>query len=289
MIARDVYMFYGRIGPLQMMDAIVNLGLPLILLVAGFKVTMQEKTYIAAVLNTAAFLFIPEIDDQLPALLNYDEEAMIENYLIAESKLAYNSFISLSEDDINKKVPKSGLGIPFNDYYITNCAEQGSCPRDGSLYQPHIVMKNDECGHDIDPSNYVTKDCLLRRIEWSYTTYNPKTTKPRVGYLKLFKMNGEIVEINYKGVEAMDVGRLHDVNGVFVITNFVMSSSILKFRFCGSDSPRNFMAAFAYYSLWTIDDQARYILLRYEQQLKNAGKDKMGNLMRVSSTFEEQV
>lgn len=293
-IAKDVYRFYGRIGPLQMMDAITNLALPLILLVSGFIVTTQEKEYINAVLNTAAFLFIPEIDDQLPALLGYDEEAMIENYLIAESKNDYNKFTRMREEEIQKKFKdkdeESALGVPFNDYYITNNSEQGSSPQDGSLYQPHIVAKNESCGHEIDPSNYVTKDCLLKRIEWSYTTFNPKTTKPRVGYLKLFKLDGEIVEIKYKGVEAMDVGRKYSVDGVFVITNFVMSSGILRFRFCGSDSGKNFLKSFEYYSLWKIDRPAQRLLQKHEQEQSSKSRKniKKQKSMKVTSTFEEE-
>lgn len=294
LIAKDVCRFYGKVGLLQMMDAIVNLVLPVILLWSGFIVTTQEDTYINAVLNTAAFLFIPEIDDQLPALLGYDKEAIIENYLIAESKKDYNRFTALTEKDIHKTFEKSrrdlAFGVPFNDYYVTNCPEQGSSPQDGSLYQPHHILRNDKCGHEIDPSNYVTKDCLLKRLEWSYTAFNPRTIKPRIGYLKLTKMDGETVEIKYKGVGSMKMGERHTVDGVFVITNFVMSSTILQLRFCGSNSAHNFLKAFRYYTLWKIDSQAVSLLKKHDVNSSKKNQDQTRQKsLRVTSTYEEEV
>jgi hypothetical protein len=263
-IAGDVYKFYGKIGLLQMIDLIVNVVLPVILLVAGYCVIIQDNTFIEAVLNTAALLFIPEIDDQLPSLLGYDDEAIIENYLIAESKKDYNKLSSLGNEDIDKKFDdmdsNCAMGVNFNDYYITNEIEQGSSPKDGSLYLPHIVVKNEKYGHEVDPSNYVTRDCLLKEIEWAYTTYNNKTTHPRVGYLKLTKLDGEEVEITWKGVKYMEVGESKKRKGVFVITNFVMSSGILHLRFCGSSSAKHFLKAFEYYSLWEIDYHAKKLL-----------------------------
>jgi hypothetical protein len=287
LIARSVYRFYGKITVLALLDFFVNLILPTILLFAGSYVIATETSFINAVLNTTAFLLIPEIDDRLPALLNYDQKALIENYLIAESKNAYNKFIGMTKEDIKNKFDSksddSPLGVPFNDYYITNDTEEGSNQTNGSLYQPHSVVKNEDDGHEIDPSNYVTKDCLLRSVEWRYTTFNPKTTKPRIGYLKLIKLSGEEVEIKYKDKEAMAVGRSYSIKGVFVITNFVMSCGILNLRLCGSeseskfgsefgsDSARDFMTALDYYSLWDIDDHARKLLVKDVQYEVDGG------------------
>ncbi len=192
---------------------------------------------------------------------------MVENYLIAESKEQYNEITTLDKKGIHEKFENlkcnGDVGVPFNDYYITNDPEHGSSPKNGTLYQPHIVDKNEACGHEIDPSNYVTEDCLLKSVEWRYTTFDPTTTKPRVGYLKLVKLCGEVVEIKYKGVEAMDVGEKYTLKGVFVITNFAMSSGILKLRLCGSDCGQNFLRAFEYYSLWEITGDAKRLLHKF--------------------------
>jgi hypothetical protein len=103
-IARDIINLYGKIGLLQMIDSIVDVVLPVILLLVGYCVIVQDNTFIKAVLNTAALLFIPDIDDHLPNLLGLDDEAIIKNYLIAESKKDYNKFVSLSEKEIDEKI-----------------------------------------------------------------------------------------------------------------------------------------------------------------------------------------
>mmetsp|Transcript_4076 Transcript_4076/g.5323 ORF Transcript_4076/g.5323 Transcript_4076/m.5323 type:complete len:572 (+) Transcript_4076:101-1816(+) len=275
MIAKDVYQFYGKIGVLQMIDAIINLFLPVILLIAGAWVIIFETDFIQAVLNTAAFLFIPEIDDRLPQLLGYDDENLIENYLIAESKAGFNDLLKLTKkpENIHHKFdycgPDSPLGVNFCDYYITNTPEQGASPKNGTLYQPYIVIPDEIRGHEIDPSNYVTSDCLLRRVTWRYTQFNPKTTEPRVGYLKLTKLDGNDVEISGKGALAqMDLGEEYTLEGVFIITTFVMSSGILKLRLCGSDTPENFVKAFDYYSLWELTYDASKMLKNYKEPKK---------------------
>mmetsp|Transcript_27337 Transcript_27337/g.41154 ORF Transcript_27337/g.41154 Transcript_27337/m.41154 type:complete len:628 (+) Transcript_27337:80-1963(+) len=263
-IASEVYRFYSRIGPLYIIDLTVNLVLPVILLVSGFLIIIDESDLIDAVLNTAALLFIPEIDDRLPNLLGYDEEATIEDFLIAEAKSEYSQFVQLNENntdlnEVNYMFNDRNIGLPFNDVFITNSIEQGASAQTGSLYQPHIIEKN-AYGHEIDPSNYVTPDCLLKSVEWRYTTFDTKTTSPRVGYLKLTKLSGEVVEVKYEGPEALDVGEAYVLNGVFIITDIVMSSSILTLRLCGSDTAKNFVKAFNYYSLWEIDGDARRLL-----------------------------
>jgi hypothetical protein len=58
------------------MDVVVNTILPSVLIVAGVFVILGQDSFIEAVLNTAALLFIPEIDDSLPSLLGFDEKGM---------------------------------------------------------------------------------------------------------------------------------------------------------------------------------------------------------------------
>jgi hypothetical protein len=56
----------------------------------------------------------------------------------------------------------------------------------------------------------------------------------------------------------MKPGESNKVEGVFVITNFVMNNSLLHLRFCGSTSAEHFLKAFEYYySLYEIDYQAK--------------------------------
>ena len=65
-------------GLLMMMDSVINIVIPLVLACYGFVIILCEKDYINAVLNCLALLFIPEIDDQLPKILGYREDDIIE-------------------------------------------------------------------------------------------------------------------------------------------------------------------------------------------------------------------
>ena len=262
---------YGKMGILYFMDVTVNFILPIVLLFAGFMVIMVQDSFIECVLNTAALLFIPEIDDQLPSLLGIKEEAIIHNYLISESIKQYDSATmnitrvgASSEIDVLKL--NSFIGVQFSDFYITNIPEQGSEPYYGELYQPYqIQVASDGISCQIDPSSYVTAHCLIKKMVWSYTTLHPMSTKPRVGYLKLEKMNGEVIEIKQKGADNESAGISdvrHALTGAFIITTFQMSNAIIKLRVCGSYKATDFLNAFEYYSLWNVSDEAKALLLK---------------------------
>merc|ERR1740139_1377013 len=86
-------------------------------------------------------------------------------------------------------------GLQFGDFYITNMKEQGINAQRGQAFQPYQVTQIDGKGVQVDPSTTVTPDCLLRKIEWKYTTGFPKSSLPRVGCLTLTKANGQVVSI----------------------------------------------------------------------------------------------
>ena len=61
----------------------------------GVFVILGQDSFIEAVLNTAALLFIPEIDDSLPSLLGFDEKGMLLDDLLSlpyTNELCSNSF-----------------------------------------------------------------------------------------------------------------------------------------------------------------------------------------------------
>ena len=202
----EAYSIFGKIGAIQMIDAIINVFIPLTLVVSGYFVIINETNFINGVLNTAALLFIPEIDDRIPSLLGYDENAVIENYLIKEAKIEYNEYLRLetADESIGKKFANAhGLGVEFNDYFITNSTEQGRSPQDFALYQLFIVVKkkNKEEGIEIDPSNDITEDCLLKSVEWQHVHFGKNDeTSPRIGLLEVVKLiSGEKVKIKVTG------------------------------------------------------------------------------------------
>lgn len=277
--------FYGFIGIIPIIDLFVNIAIPIILVPCGFIVIVQENEgFINAVLNTAALLFIPEIDDRLPALLGYDEKAIVENFLIKEANREYNRYTKMSDNDIKERFKGKKLGVEFNDFFITNSVERGRSHQDFALYQPFNVKSN-KVGHEIDPSNYITGDCLLSKIEWRYTHWGKDdTTKPRIGYLKLYKLSGEVVEIEYKGKEKLELqDQLYSIpDGVYIMTSFVFSSSILKLRLCGSRTAEHFKTAMEYYSLWELTFKAENMLKQHTNKYGGGGHVNNDDVFRVS-------
>lgn len=267
---------YGKKGPLQMLDFFVNQILTGVLLFSGFFVILIQDSFIEAVLNTAALLFIPDIDDQLPQLLGLDTDSIIKNYLMYQTLREFDKICQMDDNKITYEYLKSvnsSIGVPFCDYYLTNDPEQAAHPIDGINYTPYQVHAGrDGAGHQIDPSNFVTEKCLIRKIVWSYTTSAKylNTSHPRIGYLKIVKLNGEIIEICQKGVnDDIQVSDFTNVlEGVFIITSFHMSDAIFRLRVCGSPTARNFLDALEYYSLWGLTSNASNALEREASKSK---------------------
>jgi len=255
-------------GLLMMMDSVINIVIPLALSYFGFILILCEKDYISAVLNCSALLFIPEIDDQLPKILGYREDDIIKNFLITESMVDFDDIINMPEDEFTTiECARRNLvcGLQFGDFYITNMSEQGTNAQGGLIFQPYQVTESiDGNGHQIDPSTTITPDCLLRKIEWQYTTGFPNTTRPRVGCLTLTKLGGKPITIERKKDPLGKVGinpEKHSLEGLFIITTFQMSEDVIKLRVCGSYNKKNFLKAFDYYSLWDVTDEARAAIL----------------------------
>ena len=53
-----VYDIYGKIGPLYMIDVVVNVVIPLFLVVVGFIIVSRQSDYINGVIMTTALLFM---------------------------------------------------------------------------------------------------------------------------------------------------------------------------------------------------------------------------------------
>lgn len=257
------FKIFGKLGVLQTMDFLVNAILPSVLIVTGFVVILGQEEFIDAVLNTAALLFIPEIDDQLPSLLGFSESSIVKNFLIAE---AIKEFDALHDDDVSNdsilgNAEEEGMGVQFGDYFLTNWPEQSSNPEDGIMYQPFQVrIGKDKSGDHIDPSSYITEDCLIKKLTWRYTVYD-NTSSPRIGYLKIEMLGtNNVVEVKRPEEERVKLGEEHSLEGVLVITTFQMSNDVLRLRVCGSKKASDFQKAFEYYNLWPCSKAARRML-----------------------------
>lgn len=289
---------YGKTGPLQMLDFFVNQYLTVIILFAGFFVILMQEDYIEAVMNTAALLFIGEIDDHLPRLLGMKEKAIIKNYLIYQSIKEYERVSRMSEKMIKHeftKVSSQNIGIPFCDYYLTNTEEQSSYPESGINYTPYqIRVGKNGSGHQIDASNFITVKCLIKEIIWSYNCGGKYTlsSKPRIGYLKIVKYNGEELTIirDNAGCDSIQVSDVrHVLKGLFIITSFEMSNDISRLRICGSPNAKHFLNALKYYSLWGLSDNAKKTLERDAKQISLQEKRGMPMTGSFFSKFEHDI
>lgn len=198
----------GRFGSmLQIMDFTVNAILPILLLVPGFFVILDQDEFIEAVLNAAALLYITAIDDQLPLLLGCNTNSIVKNFLMDKAMEEFDSIKSSMDQHHQDGVTMEGWvvtrnsknvrvddakaamllekeeqplqyggtmmtlpNIQFCDYYLTNMPEQGSSPAEGLIFQPFQIRcgHNSHCGDKIDPTRIVSEECLIRRITWQY-------------------------------------------------------------------------------------------------------------------------
>jgi hypothetical protein len=169
---------------------------------------------------------------------------------------------------VEHNIPK----IDFSDYFLTNSKESGACYEDNIVFQPFEVTKDDDVDGETQLAikNVVTIGCILKRIDWRYTTGFPNTTKPRIGYLRLVRWDGQVVEIKHRGIDdrsgneftdSNENGREYSISGVLLITHFRMADSVLHLRVCGSKTPEDFLDAFQYYSLWNFKHEVKSMLL----------------------------
>lgn len=280
---KDAFKLYRDISLIQLMDFGVNSIIPIVLLFSGFLIILLSESFIESVLNTAALLFIPKIDDELPQLLGYDDSIIYKRYFTFEAMRCFDCICLLKDEEITEKYLRlinDGIGVQFSDFYLTNWPEQGATPGQGIHFQPYQVreglpIEGMEMGHQLSPSTIVTEKCLIRKIVWSYTTggNHVNSSKPRIGYLRLEMLNGRKVVIGLKTVNKSITVRdvYHSMEGVFIITTFQMSGSILRLRVCGSYDALDFEKAFDYYSLWYVSSHARKLLKQHamkQRQLK---------------------
>ena len=211
---------------------------------------------------------------------------------------AKNEYHHVDLSKAKEIVEKKKLGMEFDNYFLTNEKERGRDARKFHLYTPFIVKTvryaaadNDlrpflrgnqvtsslresnssyeECrSAEIDPSNYITMDCLITKIEWKYTAFGDNnTTKPRIGWLRLTKLHAKtkeekVVTIDCRKFDKIDLcEETHDLpQGIYIITSFAMSSTILKLTLCGSGTANDFIKAIDYYSLFEMTSGARKLL-----------------------------
>eukprot|EP00549_Striatella_unipunctata_P025602 CAMPEP_0118703656 /NCGR_PEP_ID=MMETSP0800-20121206/18704_1 /TAXON_ID=210618 ORGANISM="Striatella unipunctata, Strain CCMP2910" /NCGR_SAMPLE_ID=MMETSP0800 /ASSEMBLY_ACC=CAM_ASM_000638 /LENGTH=361 /DNA_ID=CAMNT_0006605265 /DNA_START=234 /DNA_END=1319 /DNA_ORIENTATION=- len=190
---------------MSIFDGISNVVLPIVLIVAGALVILLQDGFIEAVLNSTALLFVLEIDDMLPTILDLDGVSIVRNYLIKECLDEFKVVMATIENDQRKqtnvqtmmrRLESAGVEpIEFSDMLLTNAKESGNDIPGTSTFAPYQVLRSDDKNEteslDISNSNFITRHCLLKRIEWAYTIGFPTSTDARIGYLKMWKLGEE--------------------------------------------------------------------------------------------------
>jgi hypothetical protein len=88
----DITNGYSKHDLFTVMDMVSNSVFPFILIIAGAIVILTAEEFIDSVLNSAALLFILEIDEMLPGVLDLDSSQIVRNCLISECFEEYDSY-----------------------------------------------------------------------------------------------------------------------------------------------------------------------------------------------------
>lgn len=80
--------------------------------------------------------------------------------------------------------------IEFADMLLTNYSEDENHITDNVVCAPHKILGTHEEPEFI-ASNYITRNCLFKSVEWSYTTGDSFSGAPSIAFLKLQKLDGD--------------------------------------------------------------------------------------------------
>jgi 1,2-phenylacetyl-CoA epoxidase PaaB subunit len=203
-------------GTLALVDMVANIGIPVVVIFAGFLIVALQESYIDGVLNSAALLFIPEIDDELPSYFNWNAKEIVEAYLVRKtadtvvSKMNFHARVSRKQrvNYLRAGVMRqsSGEDIDFHDIVITNTKTSLEADKDEGHCSPHEVRASVDTyaivrdhgqwfvHHELQPekvyvTSSITSDCLFKEIKWRYVRDN-RLNKGYVDRLFLKKLDG---------------------------------------------------------------------------------------------------
>ena len=264
---------YCKLSLLFIIDAVVNLIIPVLAVIIGFILISTKEGYIDGVLNTAALLFISEIDDQLPKFLALSNEDIIRTYIVQNAGKEYDQLRENGKHDRVREVVNKALGfkaqpqqgnIEYSDIMVTNSKATGLDPEENNFFGP------------IDLDSFATLEiiqhgCLLKEVSWIYQyscdlkPRRAKTGKGKVVYLKLVPLEGgppqEILNETFIPDKNKLPDQIHTIQGVYMLTTFAKTrNSVVNLRICGSSSGKQFKKAMEYYSLWAMSRKTSNLL-----------------------------
>mmetsp|Transcript_47403 Transcript_47403/g.92487 ORF Transcript_47403/g.92487 Transcript_47403/m.92487 type:complete len:563 (+) Transcript_47403:204-1892(+) len=255
---------YQDIGILFLIDWLINLLLPMAAVVLGFTIIATSDQFIEGVLNTAALLFIPEIDDKLPQFLDFQNDDIVRTYIVQAAVWRYELNARITDDEVNKATEKEDQvgNIVYSDIMVTNLKESGSDPDMFDFFGPIDVRT-------FATLEIIQEECLLKEVSWIYQPSNfkrqgsAKLSKGNVVYLRLVKLEDdkEVVFRNEKFIDGVDISKPDGaVRGVYILTTFKKARSVTHMRICGAPTGKQFSKALRYYNLWDISGEAQSLL-----------------------------
>eukprot|EP00536_Pseudo-nitzschia_multiseries_P000946 jgi/Psemu1/300412/fgenesh1_kg.12_\ len=247
-------------------DVLVNFLIPLVAVALGFIIIVVKEGFIGGVLNTAALLFISEIDDQLPEFLEYSNEDVVRTFVIQNATKEYDDLLVLEKKTYGHCTQAAMLqkgDIEYSDIMITDSGEAGMDPLANKFFGPIDAF----CCSILA---IIQPGCLLKEVSWLYQYEvenegaRDKMSRGNVVYLKLVTLGDEkVIKIEnpkFTGDLNLDTAKLNTIKGVYMLTSFKKTQSVVNLRVCGSSTGKQFKSAMEYYNLWGISAEASDLL-----------------------------
>jgi hypothetical protein len=172
--------------------------------------------FIDAVLNSAALLLIVDIDDMFPVVLDLDTADIVQIYLNKQSIWDFNALYTNMRRKQVDRIPQPKQ-TEFSDMDLTNTVKHGTDVEISSIFAPYKI-EGSSFGIGISPFTYVTEDCLISRLEFSYTEGYLLLTCPCIGYLQATMLkDGTVHELVEKGLHQTSYHDIHKCHRIYVV------------------------------------------------------------------------
>ena len=271
-------------------DVISNAIVPVALLFVGFFLICTSDTLMDAVLNSVALLFIPEIDDQMPALLGIPVDDVALKHVTSAIFPDLSSYVRhrkkalAGNEHAGAKAAPPAASTYLHDVLLAGAEIGEAIPR-------QVRRGHDEIAVDISPVGYLTAQCVFRRLDAVRRIRTSDT--PDIVWLRLWPMDGgasvvfgshtrfgSIVHLQ-KPVESEESDptfwpqpeparprgepntqmfeRL-TLEGALVVTDIRASAVIERLRVCHAANGPQMLEGIEYYKLFECDSSAERLL-----------------------------
>jgi hypothetical protein len=294
----DVYSskFWDGSRLLVSIDFLVNMATPVLLMPAGFFLIATSGEFMDAVLNSTALLFIPLLDDELPALLGMDARAIVQSYILRKSVDQLDQ-IGATYDTKDAFRPVRSLKNPPNYFDILAIGSIGSIESIDLFQVLNNTNKNANAKLDKDIDGNLKHDKERAPLVLSTEVINAfslftcarfrmcttKDGQQRIFELELERLGSlgsgeEVLKFNFdrKSKWRKTGVPWHTVRGVFVITGWDSSQLLFQLRLFGAKTAAEFKEALGKFSLWDLEPGAASLIKRHGARAASGHKPTAG-------------